>query len=154
MDATLLVTNRLITSEHVCERYFAHPGTLIAQLCFLFLSSFCIQQLLTTSQHNQPSNKISTMTKKSKESADSMPAVDSGNGTCNGPPLRLAVFDLDFTIWRPEMYQLNGAPKLTEIDSKNNRKLSAKILEEARTIKTGHILTDRSHSPMRVFPGA
>ena len=113
------------------------------------LSIICIHNLVP---HYPTIEYISTMTKKAKESTHSMPIVGSGNRA--SPPLRLAVFDLDFTIWRPEMYQLDGAPKLTEIDSKNNRKLSAQILEEARTIKEGHILTDRSHSPMRVFPGA
>ena len=118
------------------------------------------------------------------------------DGSC--PTLRLAVFDLDYTIWyglysvhtlasvikccfcsdkpllqimtvadilschflsfnydrQPEMYQLTGgAPKLTPVDSKQNQKLSAKVLEEARTIKEGYILTS-GHSPIRVFPGA
>ena len=35
--------------------------------------------------------------------------------------LRLAVFDLDYTIWDPEMYQLHGAPRLRPIDSKDLR---------------------------------
>ena len=68
--------------------------------------------------------------------------------------MRLIVFDLDYTIWQPEMYQLHGAPTLTPMDSKYNKRLSAKILKEARTDKEGYILTDLSHSPMRVFQGA
>ena len=83
--------------------------------------------------------------------------VKKENMPGDGPTtLRLAVFDLDYTIWQPEMYQLYGAPKLTEIDSQqhNKRRLSPEVLEEARTMKEGYILTDRSHSPIRVFPGA
>ncbi|CAB9526455.1 Magnesium-dependent phosphatase 1 [Seminavis robusta] len=70
------------------------------------------------------------------------------------PPLRLAVFDLDYTIWQPEMYQLYGEPTLKPIDNKYNKRLSAQVLKEARTTKAGYILTDRRNSPMRVFGGA
>lgn len=80
--------------------------------------------------------------------------INSNNEDGDGTTLRLAVFDLDYTIWQPEMYQLSGIPKLTEVDSKQNKKLSATVLQEARTIREGYILTDRSHSPMRVFQGA
>ena len=68
--------------------------------------------------------------------------------------MRLVVFDLDYTIWQPEMYQLYGAPKLRPMDSKTNRTLSPSVLEEARTIKEGFILADNGGSPMRVFKGA
>jgi hypothetical protein len=67
--------------------------------------------------------------------------------------LRLAVFDLDYTLWHPEMYQLNGRPRLVEA-SKMKIKFLDKVLHEARTDREGMILTDNSGSPIRVFPGA
>lgn len=30
----------------------------------------------------------------------------------NNGILRLVVFDLDYTVWQPEMYQLYGSPRL------------------------------------------
>lgn len=66
--------------------------------------------------------------------------------------MRLAVFDLDYTIWRPEMYQLWGPPKLTPIDK--IRKMPEAIRIEARTNRKGMILTDKESTPMRVFDGA
>jgi hypothetical protein len=66
--------------------------------------------------------------------------------------MRLAVFDLDYTVWQPEMYQLSGPPTLTPIDK--HPKLSPILLKETRTNKKGMILTDRQNSPMRVFDGA
>ena len=67
--------------------------------------------------------------------------------------MKLAIFDLDYTIWRPEMYQLHGPPKLAPI-SKARYNLSHRSLAEARTIKKDMILVDRSGDPMRVFEGA
>jgi hypothetical protein len=61
------------------------------------------------------------------------------------PTLKLAVFDLDYTIWKPEMYQLSGPPKLTAISDPKNRRLTPSVLEEAKTRKDGYILTDRRH---------
>ncbi|KAL7576882.1 hypothetical protein ACA910_006648 [Epithemia clementina (nom. ined.)] len=67
--------------------------------------------------------------------------------------LRLVVFDLDYTIWQPEMYQLWGKPKLVPIESKKG--LSPSIFQEARTKEDGYILIDpKQGSPIRVFPGA
>jgi hypothetical protein len=74
--------------------------------------------------------------------------------------MRLAVFDLDYTIWQPEMYQLSSAPKLMPVDAvAANRRggggvLSPAILQQARTKTDGMILADKSHSIMRVFDGA
>lgn len=72
------------------------------------------------------------------------------------PYCSLPVFlTLDVSFHRdPEMYLLYGTPRLTPIDSPANRGLSADILEQARTIKEGYILTDEEDSPMRIFPGA
>ena len=67
--------------------------------------------------------------------------------------LKLVVFDLDYTIWQPEMYQLYGAPRLRPIDAFVGS-LSPDLLQEATTIQEGYILTDQENSPMRVFPGA
>lgn len=99
------------------------------------------------------------MPKKSKKRAmlesqlQSQPPDEQPTSPDN--PLRLAVFDLDYTIWQPEMYQLSGpGPKLTLADSKYNKELSAGVLSEARTCKDGFILTDGRNTPMRVFPGA
>jgi hypothetical protein len=64
--------------------------------------------------------------------------------------LELAVFDLDYTVWQPEMYQLYSKPELTE-PSKN---MSAQIRREAKTTKEGMVLVDKNSSPIRVFPGA
>lgn len=49
--------------------------------------------------------------------------------------LRLAVFDLDFTVWKPEMYQIYGPPK--------QRKKDKNI-----------IVTDRHDTPIEIFDGA
>ena len=66
--------------------------------------------------------------------------------------LRLVVFDLDYTIWQPEMYQLNGSPKLTSISSLG--KLSKSVLQEARTNQEGKVLTDSRKTPITMFEGA
>ena len=68
------------------------------------------------------------------------------------PLLRLAVFDLDFTVWQPEMYELWGPPSLTSID--NHQDLDPQVLKEARTSQDNMILTDRSDTPITVFEGA
>jgi hypothetical protein len=64
--------------------------------------------------------------------------------------LQLAVFDLDFTVWEPEMYQLWGEPRFVEAPKDS----SAKEKKETRTTKDGMILTDKSGTPIRVFPVA
>ena len=62
----------------------------------------------------------------------------------------LAVFDLDYTVWQPEMYQLYGRPRFVPAP----KQFSDHILKECKTVKDGMILTDSGGSPMRVFPGA
>ena len=64
--------------------------------------------------------------------------------------MRLAVFDLDYTVWKPEMYQLYGSPRLTQ----PSNRVSETVLEEARTTEHPKILVDSSGTPIRVFPGA
>ena len=66
--------------------------------------------------------------------------------------LRLAVFDLDYTVWQPEMYQLWGPPKLVKVKSSDG--WSASVLKEAKTCQENMILTDRSDTPITVFDGA
>ena len=65
--------------------------------------------------------------------------------------MKLAVFDLDYTVWHPEMYQLSWTPKLVEAASKPH--LSAKIRKEAQTTHPGMILMSGG-SPIRMFKGA
>lgn len=67
--------------------------------------------------------------------------------------LRLAVFDLDYTVWQPEMFQLHGPPRLVEA-SQTKRKFPSEVLQEARTNQKGMILTDGGGMPIRVFSGA
>jgi hypothetical protein len=67
--------------------------------------------------------------------------------------MKLVVFDLDYTIWQPEMYQLYGPPTLKPASSVR-QSFSSKILTEMKTIKEGMVLVDSSGSPMRVFHGA
>jgi hypothetical protein len=71
--------------------------------------------------------------------------------------MRLAVFDLDYTIWRPEMYQLSGPPRLKHVGELPRLRASHYTdaqLEEMRTKKRDHVLVDGSGTPLRVFPGA
>ena len=91
----------------------------------------------------------------------------SGNNGGGGRNLRLAVFDLDYTIWQPEMYQLYGKPRLVatsggSVGGTGRRRANAKKVKtvgnsfilETRTMQEGMMITDGSGSPMRVFPGA
>ena len=62
----------------------------------------------------------------------------------------MAVFDLDYTVWDPEMYQLHGRPRLVEAP----KNMSVLERHETRTMKEGMIMVDKSGTPMRVFSGA
>lgn len=52
--------------------------------------------------------------------------------------MRLAVFDLDYTIWQPEMYQIDGPPKR----------------RKAKDDKIKLIVTDQDNKEITVFDGA
>jgi len=71
-------------------------------------------------------------------------------------PLRLVVLDLDYTIWDPEVCRLYGKPRLQAIAAYVTKGgfLSEEFLQEARTTKEGHIISDDNDQVMRVFPGA
>ena len=57
--------------------------------------------------------------------------------------LRLAVFDLDFTVWKPEMYELHGPPKLKKTNAGNNTNGQEQT-----------IVVDQSNTQITVFDGA
>ncbi|KAL9182740.1 hypothetical protein ACHAXT_004019 [Thalassiosira profunda] len=74
--------------------------------------------------------------------------------------MQLVVFDLDYTIWQPEMYQIDGPPKLISADDfrgKAKRKSRAsprQLPMGAATIHQNKIATDRRGTPITVFDGA
>lgn len=74
--------------------------------------------------------------------------------------MQLVVFDLDYTIWQPEMYQIDGPPKLISVDEfqgKQKRKSRApprSVPFGATTIHQNKIATDRRGTPITVFEGA
>ena len=74
----------------------------------------------------------------------------SASGEVKMSGAMLGVFDLDFTVWRPEMYQLYGKPEFAQPP----KGTSARTLREAKTRKEGLVLRDRDGSVMRVFHGA
>lgn len=74
--------------------------------------------------------------------------------------MQLVVFDLDYTIRQPEMYQIDGPPKLVSVDEfqgKQKRKTRApprSIPLGSTTIHQNKIATDRRGVPITVFAGA
>ena len=56
---------------------------------------------------------MATSSRKQKRKNKKNDNDDNENENDNGGyDLRLAVFDLDYTIWQPEMYQIHGPPQL------------------------------------------
>lgn len=71
--------------------------------------------------------------------------------------LQLAVFDLDFCTWAPEMYQIQGPPGLTPISTlqkKKRKKRSTPPMDLSPTIQKGKTVTDRCGTPIKLFDGA
>mmetsp|Transcript_22457 Transcript_22457/g.48682 ORF Transcript_22457/g.48682 Transcript_22457/m.48682 type:complete len:196 (-) Transcript_22457:1313-1900(-) len=74
--------------------------------------------------------------------------------------MQLVVFDLDYTIWQPEMYQIDGPPKLVSLDEfqgKQKRKSKAPlrlIPPGSTTTHQNKIVTDQRGTPITVFDGA
>lgn len=69
--------------------------------------------------------------------------------------MQLVVFDLDYTIWQPEMYQLDGPPKLSSIDEFQQRKKKSCTASLSNTIFPNKIITDRhGTTPITIFDGA
>mmetsp|Transcript_2008 Transcript_2008/g.2517 ORF Transcript_2008/g.2517 Transcript_2008/m.2517 type:complete len:197 (+) Transcript_2008:106-696(+) len=75
-------------------------------------------------------------------------------------PLLLAVFDLDYTVWEPEMYQISGPPKLVEEDevelrgSNKEKNKQKRQLHRSMSIEDGKIVTDQDGTPITIFDGA
>ena len=67
--------------------------------------------------------------------------------------MKLAIFDLDYTIWHPEMYQLQSTPRLVDASSSQQSRLSTKVMQEAATTTPGMIIMSGG-SPIRMFSGA
>lgn len=74
--------------------------------------------------------------------------------------MQLVVFDLDYTIWQPEMYQIDGPPKLVSFDDfigKQKRKGRApprQIPPGSKTTHQNKLVTDMRGVPITVFDGA
>jgi len=74
--------------------------------------------------------------------------------------MQIVVFDLDYTIWQPEMYQIDGPPKLISFDEfqgKQKRKSRAaprQIPPGSTTIHKNKVAVDRRGTPITVFDGA
>ena len=64
--------------------------------------------------------------------------------------LRLVVFDLDFTVWQPEMYELMSRPRLVQTP----KDVCPRVRQEATTTSENMILVDKEKTPIRVFEGA
>ena len=74
--------------------------------------------------------------------------------------MQLVVFDLDYTIWQPEMYQIDGPPRLVSLDEfqgkrkKKDRAPPRMIPPGSSTVHQNKIVTDRRGTPITVFDGA
>ncbi|OEU21400.1 hypothetical protein FRACYDRAFT_235023 [Fragilariopsis cylindrus CCMP1102] len=74
---------------------------------------------------------------------------DDNENENGGYDLRLAVFDLDYTIWQPEMYQIHGPPQLR----KRTTTFSATDGTGMKQTTTTEV-TDRNNVPITIFDGA
>ena len=74
--------------------------------------------------------------------------------------MQLVVFDLDYTIWQPEMFQIDGPPKLMSVDEfqgkqkRKSRTSPRQIPPGSTTIHQNKIITDRRGTPITIFDGA
>jgi magnesium-dependent phosphatase 1 len=72
--------------------------------------------------------------------------------------LQLAVFDLDYTVWEPEMYQIYGPPKQMKKRTQQNKRDDASSTSTSTSISIqSHqqvIVTDQSNTQINVFDGA
>jgi len=78
--------------------------------------------------------------------------------------MQLVVFDLDFCIWQPEMYQIQGPPILKNLQSiqpklkrkrrNDTQQLKFKLPKNPNSNQKGMIVTDRNGTPITVFDGA
>ena len=74
--------------------------------------------------------------------------------------MQLVVFDLDYTIWQPEMYQLDGRPRLVSVDDfvgktkRKGRNPRRRTPDGSKTIVANKIVTDQRGTPISVFDGA
>jgi Acid Phosphatase len=101
---------------------------------------------MTSSSYSRNSSSLSSNDASGRSSSNSMGATSDESRS-----MRLAVFDLDYTVWQPEMYQLYGNVRLVKAE---DHKLSAVEKNETRTLEEGRMLTDKSGTPIRVFSGA
>eukprot|EP01083_Nonionella_stella_P220148 787958_1 len=82
--------------------------------------------------------------------------------------LQLVVFDLDFCVWHPEMYQIQGPPTLSNLQKmkdgikqprkrkkqKSNNVSISMLPKKPNTNRKGMIVTDKVGTPITVFDGA
>lgn len=75
--------------------------------------------------------------------------------------LELAVFDLDYTVWQPEMYQIYGPPSLVNISDlqpkrkRKNRTATQPIKNIGfGSIQKGKTVVDQHGTPITIFGGA
>mmetsp|Transcript_14148 Transcript_14148/g.21463 ORF Transcript_14148/g.21463 Transcript_14148/m.21463 type:complete len:218 (+) Transcript_14148:147-800(+) len=67
-------------------------------------------------------------------------------------PLKIAVFDLDYTVWLPEMYELHGPPKRIKKKRPSNSFSNKDSNDEDDDGE--YIVVDRSNTQIRLFHGA
>jgi magnesium-dependent phosphatase 1 len=89
---------------------------------------------------------MATSSRKQKRRNKKDDNDDNDNDNENGGyDLRLAVFDLDYTIWQPEMYQIHGPPQLRKRTTTDDTGVEQTTITE---------VTDRNNVPITIFDGA